>query len=187
VDPSREGRAAYLRGDLSAAVERFTGAVAAEPRNADALNGLGQSLVRAGRAADALPYFDRAIAIEDDVWAYRFNRARAYGELGEWARAVAEYRAALRLFPDDYVTEFNLARALQADGRINEAVASFERAARLAPGQADFQAALGRALEAARRPREAAAAYRRYLELNPAEPSVDKIRARIGELENRTP
>jgi tetratricopeptide (TPR) repeat protein len=186
MDASRTGLAAYHRGDVAGSIEQFTAAVEADPGNADALNNLGQALVRAGRTREAIPFFDRAVAASAAVWAYHFNRARAYAQLNEWSRAVAGYRDAARLFPGDYVTAFNLARALQSNGDLPGAIAEFERAIALAPGESDFHLSLGFALETAARPRDAAAAYRRYLELQESGPQAEKIKARIAQLETQS-
>jgi tetratricopeptide (TPR) repeat protein len=182
-DVSREGIAAYGRGDIAGSLEQFEAAVEAHPGNADALNNLGQVLVRTGRPREAIPYFDRAIEASGGVWAYRFNRARAYGQLEQWPLAISGYRDAAALFPDDYVTQFNLAKALEANRDLDAAVDAYARAIALAPGQTEFHLSHARSLEAARRPAEAAAAYRRYLELEESAPQADKIRARIAELE----
>lgn len=183
IDASRAGIAAYNSGDVAGSVQEFTAAVQANPENAAALNNLGQVLVRSGRAAEAIPYFDRAIGVSGATWSYHFNRARAYGEMNAWPQAIAGYRDAAGLFPEDYATQFNLAKALQANGDLPEAIDAFERAIALAPGQADFHLAHGFALEAAQRSRDAAAAYRRFLELEPSSPEAEKIKARISQLE----
>ena len=182
-ESSREGVAAYGSGDLSGSLEHFEAAVEADPANSEALNNLGQVLVRTGRPRDAIPYFDRAIQVSGEAWAYHFNRARAYAQLEQWSSAIAGYRDAAALFPDDYVTQFNLAKALEANRELDAAVEAFARAIALAPGQTEFHLSHARALETARRPAEAAAAYRRYLELEESAPQADKIKARIAELE----
>lgn len=187
LDSRRDGVAAYSRGDVSAALDEFTKAVQSHPDDPEARNHLGQMLVRSGRASEAIAHFDRAIGIADDRWAYHFNRARAYGEMKQWARAVAGYRDAARLFPEDYATQFNLARALQANGDLPGAIAAFQQAIQLAPGQADFRLSYGLALDSAQRPRDAAAAYRSVLELEPASPEAEKIKARIAQLEGAAP
>jgi len=186
IDESRQGLAAYNRGDVTGSVEQFTAAVEADPQNADAQNNLGQVLVRTGRTREAVPHFDRAIALSEGTWAYHFNRARAYAELKEWSRAIAGYRDAARLFPDDYITAFNLAKALQASGDLPAALAEFERAIALAPAQADFHLSHAFALETAGQPRQAAAAYRRFLQLEESSPRAEKIKARIAQLESQS-
>ena len=183
IDLSRAGIAVYNSGDVAGSIEQFKTAVDADPQNAEALNNLGQALVRAGRASEAVPYFDRAVGIASGVWAYHFNRARALAQLEQWPTATAGYRDAARLFPDDYVTQFNLAKALQANGAFDEAAAGFQRAIELAPGQPDFHLSHGLALEAAGRRADAAAAYRRYLGLQDEAPDAEKIKARIARLE----
>ena len=182
MDLSRGGLAAYATGDVSGSIEQFTAAAEADPSNAQALNNLGQALVRAGRAREAIPHFDRAVAAEGSVWTYHFNRARAYAELREWGSAVAGYREASRLFPEDYATAFNLARALQANGDLNGAIEEYGRAINLAPGEAEFPLALASTLEAARRPADAVRAYERFLELQDSGPTAEKVRERIEAL-----
>jgi Flp pilus assembly protein TadD len=178
-DERRGGVSAYKRGDIDGAFVRFTKAVETNPDDPEALNNLGQMLVRKGRVEEAIPQFDRAIRIAPDKWAYHFNRARAYSELKEWGRAVAGYRDAAKLFPEDYATQFNMAKALQANGDLTGAIAAYERAIELAPGQADFHLSHGLALEAAHHPSDAVDAYKRFLMLDPDSPEAKKVEARI--------
>ena len=182
ADAGRAGVAAYKDGDIAAAVTHFTAAVERDAHNAEALNNLGQALVRSGRAREAIPYFDRAIGIESDVWSYHFNRAKAYGDLKEWGHAIAGYTEATRLFPDDYVTQFNLARALQAKGDVPAALQAYAKATELAPGQADFHLWYGQALDQSGKRQDAADQYRAFLELDPNASQAEKIRARLFEL-----
>ena len=181
-DHSRAGISAYNGGDLESATTQLKSAVDADPDNAEALNNLGQVLVRGGKARDAIGYFDRAIALAGDKWAYRFNRARAFGELKEWNQAAIGYADAARLFPDDYVTQFNLARARQQNGDLTGALEAYDKAAKLAPGQADFQLWYGQALDQSGRQQDAVAAYKKFLELEPAAPQAEKVKARLAQL-----
>ena len=182
IDASRGGTAAYAGGDMASALAQYTAAVDANPNNAEGLNNLGQILVRMGRPREAIAHFDRAIALEAGVWAYHFNRARAYGELKEWRQAAIGYTEASRLFPDDYVTHFNLARAKQADGDLRGAIDAYARAIELAPGQADFHLWYGQALDQSGRPSDAAAEYQKFLELEPEASQAEKVKARLAQL-----
>jgi tetratricopeptide (TPR) repeat protein len=186
LDARRPGEAAYHAGRIPEAVGHFREAVAADPGDPEALNNLGQVLVRSGQPREAIAYFDRAIAIVPDRWAFRFNRAKALGDLQEWTNAVAGYRDALHIFPTDYITQFNLAKALQRSGDLRGAIEGFERAIQLAPGQADFHLSHGLALEAASRLRDAAAAYHRYIELSDNATEVEQVKARIALIESST-
>lgn len=182
ADFSRTGLAAYNSGDLASAETKLKAAVEADGQNAEALNNLGQVLVRAGKAREAIAYFDRAIAISDGVWGYHFNRARAFSQLQDWAQAIDGYNDAVRLFPGDYVTHFNLAKAREASGDLPGAVESYGKAAELAPGQGEFQLWYGRALDRSGRQQDAVAAYRRFLELEPDAPQAEKVKARLAQL-----
>jgi tetratricopeptide (TPR) repeat protein len=182
ADFSRTGLAAFNSGDLASAETKLKAAVEADGQNAEALNNLGQVLVKAGKAREAVTYFDRAIAISDGVWAYRFNRARAYAEMQDWSQAIAGYDDAVRLFPGDYATHFNLAKAREASGDLPGAVESYGKAAELAPGQGEFQLWYGRALDRAGRQQDAVVAYRRFLELEPDAPQAEKVKARLAQL-----
>jgi tetratricopeptide (TPR) repeat protein len=184
MDLSRGGIAAYTKGDVAGSIAQFTEAVEADANNAQALNNLGQALVRAGRAREAIPHFDRAIALSSDTWTYHFNRAKAHGDLQEWPRAIASYRQAADLFPQDYATAFNLARALQANGDLGGAIEEFQRAINLAPSEPDFPLALAYALETAGRPPDAVSAYKRFLELQDSGPVAERVKQRIQELES---
>jgi tetratricopeptide (TPR) repeat protein len=174
--------AAYRNGDVPASIEQLTAAVEGNPTDAEALNNLGQVLVRAARASEAIPYFDRAIEQSPRVWAYHFNRARAYAVLQSWSRAIDGYRDAAGLFPSDYATQFDLARALQANGDLPAAIDAYGKAVALAPGEPDFLLSLAAAQEAANRRADAAQSYKRYLELEPNTPDADKIKDRIARL-----
>ena len=187
ADSRRSGVAAYNTGNVEGSIASFLNATEANPDDPETLNNLGQALVRAGRPSDAIPHFDRAIGLAGGVWSYRFNRARAFAELKQWPRAVADYRDAAKLFPEDYATQFNLAKALQANGDLGGAITAFQRAITLAPGQADFHLSLGLAQEAAQRPRDAATSYRAFLELEPASPDAERVRGRIAQLEGTAP
>ena len=184
MDLSRGGVAAYARGDVAGSVAQFAEAVEADPKSAEALNNLGQALVRSGRAGEAIRYFDQAIAVSSNIWTYHFNRAKAYAEQQDWPRAIAGYREAAGLFPQDYATAFNLARALQASGDLNAAIEEFQRAINLAPAEPDFPLALAQVLDTARRPADAVSAYRRFLEVQDSGPTAEKVRQRIEELES---
>jgi tetratricopeptide (TPR) repeat protein len=176
------GERAYNSGDFDESLEAYQATVAEHPNDPRALNNLGQLLVRLGRAQEAIPYFDKAVLLMPDTWAYQFNRARAYAQLKQWDAAIGGYQRARQLFPDDYATQYNLAKALQASGDVKAALPAYERAIALAPGQPDFQISYGLALEAASRPQDAAAAYRRYLELQPDSADTEKIKAHLAEL-----
>jgi tetratricopeptide (TPR) repeat protein len=180
MDPSGRAFESYHSADYEAALKHLQQAIEKNPRDAESLSNLGQILVRLGRPAEALPYFDRAIALNADRWAYVFNRARAAALLERWAESIDGYRRAQKHFPDDYVTTYNLALTLHKAGNEEAAVAEYRKAIALAPEDGGFRRALGISLEKLNRPADAAEAYTEYLKLSPDAPDADKVRERIA-------
>ena len=62
------------------------------PDHADALNGLGVLRVQAGRAAEAIPLFERALARDATHIDARLNLGIAFQESGRMTEAAAVYR-----------------------------------------------------------------------------------------------
>jgi Flp pilus assembly protein TadD len=182
ADPQALGRVAYREGDVQSAYDHYREAIERNPDDADSLSNCGQMLVRLGRPVEAVPLFERAIALDRQRWGYHFNLARACGLLNQWDRAIEEYRTALDLFPDDHVTEFNLGLALHKRGDEAAAVEHLRHAIELSPDEADFYLALGISSERLGRAADAVTAYRRYVEMAPTSPDAGKVRARADML-----
>ena len=182
MEPASAGSSAYRAGDYGGAVAQYREAVNRNPDDAEAQSNLGQVLVRMQQVEEALPHFDRAIALIPNRWAYHFNRARALGLLERWEEAVAGYRQAQQLYPQDYAIAFNLGQALQRAGDDAAAVEEFKRAAALDATDPSFQMAIGMAYERLKKPGEAAAAYTEALRLAPDAPDAERVRNRIAQL-----
>jgi tetratricopeptide (TPR) repeat protein len=182
LDAPGRGATAYMAGDYATALGQYRAAVERNPQDAESLSNLGQVLVRMNKADEAIQYFERAVSILPDRWAYQFNLARALGLVGRLDDSVTAYRRAQQLFPDDYVTTFNLALTLHKRGDDEGAVEQYQKAIALQPEDASFRLALATSLERLQKRSEAAAAYQEYLRLSPSGPDADKVRARIAEL-----
>ncbi len=182
LEAAGAGTLAYGSGDYEAALDRFRAAIEKNPNDAESLSNLGQVLVRLGRTAEAIPFFERASRISPERWAYQFNMARAQGLLGNWDGAVTTYRRAQELFPNDYVTTFNLALALHKKGDEKGAVEEYKRAVELSPDDPSFRLALATSYDRLNQRAEAATAYQEYLKLSPEAPDADKVKGRIASL-----
>ena len=80
---------------IALARSRYIGARSRSTRGrSDAANGLGVLLVDARRAADAVPYFERALQSAPDFVEARLNLGIALQEAGRRKRAAEEYRRA---------------------------------------------------------------------------------------------
>jgi tetratricopeptide (TPR) repeat protein len=121
----------------------------------------------AGRIAEAIAGYQRAILAKPDYAEAHNNLATAFLAQGRLEDAVARYRRALSLKPDYAEAHSNLAVALIAQGKIADGVPCYERAIALNPGRADIHYNLGIALASQGRTDEAAARYRHALALKP--------------------
>ena len=183
IDAATAGTLAYSRGELEQALAMFEKEIVDHPSDAESHSNAAQVLIRLGRPTDALPLLERAVALNESRWAYRFNLARCRGLLGDWTGAAADYRAADGLFPGDYATLFNLAQALHRAGLEDEAVARYREAIASKPDDPTFHLALGISEERRGQPDEAAAAYRQFLEMAPEAGEAQGVRTRVAQLQ----
>lgn len=182
IDADAIGRVAYVQGDYEAALARFREEIGRRPSDAEARNNAAQMLVRVGRPAEALPLLEKAVALDPERWAYRFNLARAHGVLGNWGQAAAGYQEAAARFPNDYATLFNLGQALHRAGREAEAVERYRQAIAANPDDATFHLALAISEEKMGRRAEAVDAFRRFLAMAPGAQEAPGVKARIERL-----
>lgn len=86
---------AYGRADVD--VDALIGRAASRlPGDPVLLNSLGALLAGAKRPADAVPYYDRAIAIRPDYLEANVNKIGALMAMGQWREAQAAYAGAVR-------------------------------------------------------------------------------------------
>jgi tetratricopeptide (TPR) repeat protein len=173
--------------DLGLALERYQAALAASPDDPQLLDNIGQILVALNRPSEAVPFIERAVAIEPFSLTARFNLAVAYARCGRLSEAVDLYGALAQTGSTDPRIHHNLGLALRQLGRNGQAAEAFGRATALAPGQAPGWLGLALSLEAEGRGAEAAAALERYLALEPDTPDADNVRARIARLRGTAP
>jgi tetratricopeptide (TPR) repeat protein len=176
------GEAAGPPDDFEAARARYEQSLEKKPNDAQALNNLGQALVRLGRFDDAVKRFDKAIALDAGQWAYHYNRARALATLKRWTPAIDAFRSAARLAPQDYALRYDVGLALHKRGDEHDAIAEFQKASALAPNEPLAHVSLGVSLERVNRIPDAVSEYRRFLELQPEAPLSDPVRTHLAAL-----
>jgi len=167
----------HQSGRLAEADALYRQALAAQPRQPDALHLLGMIACQTGRFADAADLIGQAVAAKRDIPDYHANLAYALQALGRPAEAERAARNALRLrrpFPEAANT---LGNALNAQGKATEAADAYRAALRARPDYAEAEGNLGAVLRSLSRPEEAEPLLRHALAANP---SLLESRAALG-------
>jgi len=153
--------------DYRSALEIWTDTVAKCPDNARAQYGLGDVLLRAGRAAEAIPFYERALGINPNLPDVCSDLGNALSDVGRAPEAIRCYEQALRLKPNHPEAHNNLGAVLYAAGRMPEAIQHYEQALQAKPDYTEAEFNLGLALFDTGRLDEAIAAFRVVVQRNP--------------------
>jgi tetratricopeptide (TPR) repeat protein len=161
----REARALCQQGLIAEGIDLVRRALELDPDQARFHTLLGMALSNAGRHAEALESFDRAIAL--GATDADGGRADTLVALGRLAEAVGSFDRALAHDPGSVADWCNRGAALVDLGRFAEAADSFARATALAPDFAEAHYNHGNALAKLERQTDAIASYDRALALKP--------------------
>lgn len=132
----------------------------------------GIDLQRAGRGAEAIEAYGRALAAQPDLVEAYHNLGVALRAAGRMPASVACFRRALRLRPGHAATLSNLGNALRALGESGEAVETLRQAVSGDPNSPEIACNLGLALRDAGQLDEAIRQFDRSLQLRPDRNSV---------------
>ena len=178
----RRAAAAQIDGYYEVALEQYRKAVAADPDNPEARQGVGGMLAQLGDLEAAVEQLEKARQLDPGNARVHFNLGGLKGTLGDLDTAIEHYEAALRINPryDDALLAYG--RMLAQHGRLAEATERFERMLELDPWQiearlalADVQAQQGRSALAEGQLREA-------LDLDLGAADRSRIWTRLGSL-----
>ena len=168
------GRALLYKAALSrrpALIEQATvyatRGVTLSAENPDAHITLGRLHLAAGRHADAVASFQRALGLRANDPDAVLGLAEAYEGEGRGADAEAMYRKAIELRPDAPSAHTKYGVFCYGRGRYQDAVAHFRKSTEIAPDFSHAWANLGAALQALGRSGEAMAAYQKSLAIEP--------------------
>jgi tetratricopeptide (TPR) repeat protein len=87
-----------------------------------------------GKVEDAVPHFERALALKPDFISAHMNLGLALQQQGKLDAAMAKYQQALALKPDYLLAHMNLGDALWEQGRLGEAIERYEQSLMLTAG-----------------------------------------------------
>ena len=159
--------AAGAAGFRAEAARAEQAALALEPANAAASNGLGLLQVQAGKPADAVKAFERAVKADPTNAVYWTNLGNARRDASDTTGAEQAYRTALDHDPRSADAANGVGVLLVQAHRALEAIPWFERALAGSPRFAEARLNLGIAYQESGNAAKAAEQYRRVLELAP--------------------
>jgi protein O-mannosyl-transferase len=153
IDPSdpetdnEEGLILARSGHWSEAEPLLQKTLAIQPENENALSSLALLTWQYhGDRSKATELFLKALAAHPDADQFSAsvhnNLGSVYGELGDYASSVEQFRLAIQIAPDNPEYHTNLANAFGASKRYNEARAEAEAALQIDPTNAEARAVL---------------------------------------------
>ncbi len=153
-------------------------ALAVTSNNWVAANSLGMFLLERGRVDEAIPYFQKAVAIQPKDTDGHNNLGNALLQKGLIDEALSQYQTAFAIGVAEgeiygREADYNLGNVALEKGQVDEAIAHYRRALER-PGlyAADAHNNLGLALHAKGQNDEAIADYEKALEMNPKSASA---------------
>lgn len=137
------------------------------PADARECNAQANTWLQAGRVADALSAYDRAIALQPDYVDPHFNRGNALLRQGRMAEALASFEQTIALAPALALAHYNRGVVLEQLGRKQEAMDSYRQLLALEPDNLQAQFNLGCLYLSEGAYRDAVACFDRVLAHNP--------------------
>jgi tetratricopeptide (TPR) repeat protein len=154
-------------GDLEGADRACSKTLELDPEHADALFILATCELRRGHPIEALPHFERAVALVPNRADYWARHASCLAQLNRHAEALESVARANDCLPADAATRDTLGSVLTLAGRHAEAAEQFAAAIELAPRDSRFRFNYAIALKNSGDLESAEKAYERTLELDP--------------------
>ena len=127
-------------GKQDEAIEQFTEAIKADPKNANAYYDRGLSHALKGNLDQAISDFNSALEIQPNGAAAYMNRGYAYYKKGNIDHAISDYNTAVQIKPDFFEAYRNRGDAYAKRGEYDKAIADFSKALEI---NSDYFPALG--------------------------------------------
>lgn len=146
---SARGWQQFNQGNLRSAEESFRKALAKDPENGAALNGLGFCLLNNGKVAEAKPYFEKCIELDPKAVGAMNGLARCLKAEGKVDEAIEAWKKMAKIAPGPTAATVGLATTYLERGEYDQAIPLFEELVQSMPDNAEFQQGLDAAKKGA--------------------------------------
>jgi tetratricopeptide (TPR) repeat protein/DNA-binding winged helix-turn-helix (wHTH) protein len=160
-----------VTGKLDDAVVEEKRGLAFAPRSDEGYRRLGQALLDAGEAEEALQAYEKAVQINPYYWFNFSALGEAYFRLAKYEEALAAFRRVIELEPDNAYGHDNVGAVYLCEGRWSDAIPEYERALRLEPHFVAYSN-LGTAYFDLKRYHEAAKMFEQAVAISPNQQAV---------------
>ena len=150
-----------------AAIENFTNAIAAEPKDFALHFNLALAYSLLGQDPEGIAEYQKALAIKPDLYQAELNLAILLMRNKRPAEAVPHLMAAASQKPKEFRPNYYLAEALLQTGQPDKAEPAYKAALEIDPKSAGAEAGLARALAKQNRLPDATAHFQKAAELDP--------------------
>ncbi len=168
---SNLGLIRYYKGDLAGAIDSARQSIALDSELASAHFNLSLALITGGDLESALEPLETVIQLQPGFSQARMLQGVVWSRLGQWGRAISEWRRALETFPnpsESALLHFNLGLALSLLGDPQGAIPEFKQTLAYRPQWAEAHYHLGVARESIKDWTGARVAFERTIALNPS-------------------
>jgi tetratricopeptide (TPR) repeat protein len=183
----KAGTEAMHNGNNASAADAFRHALDIDPRSLSALNNLGIVLSRLGKPAEAIPLYERALAIRAADPTTKRNLAIAYFKAQRYTSAWQTLRPMTLKYPNDFQILDLAGLSLFALDRYSEAAGYLERASRLQSSDIETLDMLGKAYLRTKNYKALTNVFARIMQLNPESASAHVLMATAYEQKDEIP
>lgn len=164
---SEQGMKALDEKRYQDAVQSFTSAIAADPKDYSLYFNLALAYSLMGKDADAIPQYQKALELKPDLYQANLNIAITLLREKRSAEAVPYLTSAVSEKPKEYRPNYYLGSALLASGEFAKAETAFKAALEIDPKSPDAELGLAHALEKQNRLSDAAPHFQKAADANP--------------------
>jgi tetratricopeptide (TPR) repeat protein len=184
-DPVSDGQKALQDGKFEAAVQAFTQAIAADPKDYFSHFNLALAYTNLRRDAEAVAEYRKTLELKPGLFEAELNAGMVLMRDKQPAEALPLLEAAVEQKPAEFQPRFYLAEARLDTGAPDQAEENFLRALEANPKSTESQLGLARSLVRQGKLAEAAPHFRQAAELDPAHRNVLLELAALYEKDNR--